>query len=220
MEKRARAKKGLVGCAWAAAVAIILLGAVVTAIYLSIRRVTGPLVHLSAASAMEKNLPTADYRSAADGEVTESQLASFLAVETAVESRIGGRVVDLRGAAERVLTQSHGGRDSLSLRPTLDALGPVGPAFLDGKKAQIDALKRAGMSRDEFEWVRQQLYHAAGIDVWQLDFSDLVAGVPDAGITLRPLPHRAAGAPPGNRALVAPHVDSLQRWTTLAAFSL
>jgi len=220
-EERPRSRqKLLIGCAIVAGVLLVLVVAGGMGAYLSVRHITGPLVYLSGGNRLESGIVnTSEYQPPASGELTAGQLERFVAVEREVESRLEERFAELRTKSEEFIGLSRAGTVHLPTRETLESLGPVGRAFLDGKQAQVDALNRAGMSKDEFEWIREQAYHAAGVEAWQLDYSDVIGGVPGAEFAVRRLPHGVAISA-ANRALVTPRADDLKRWATLAFFGL
>jgi len=212
--------KLLVGCAIAAGVVLVLVVAGGIGAYLSVRHITGPLMYLSGSNRLESGIVnTSEYQPPASGVLTAGQLERFLAVEREVESRLEERFAELRTKSAELIGLSQAGKVRLPARATLESLGPVGRALLEGKQAQVDALNRVGLSKDEFEWIREQAYHAAGVEAWQLDYSDVIGGVAGAEFAVRRLPHGVA-IPAENRTLVAPRADDLKRWVTLAFFGL
>jgi len=220
MGKPTRPKKIVAGCALAAGIAVMLLLAAATGSYFLIRRVTGPMPYLGAAAALDrKAIGPSEFRPPTTGELTEKQVKAFLAIEHEVESRLGENLAELRAKSEDLIRQSRTGTAALPVRPTLSALNPIGRAFLHAKTALVDALSRAGVSREEFEWTRQQLYHAAAIEAWQVDFADVLRGVPDAEFTVHRLPH-GTQAPSTNRSFAEHHIGELRRWAPLAFFGL
>jgi len=220
MEKPTHRKKIVAGCALAGGIALALLLAAVTGTYFVIRRVTGPLPYLGAAAALDrKAMGPLEFRPPASGELTEEQVKAFLAIEREVESRLGENLAELRAKSEDLIRESRQGTAALSVRPTLSALNPIGRTFLHAKTTQFDALSRTAVAREEFEWTRQQLYHAAAIEAWQLDFADVLRGVPGAEFTVHRLPH-GTQAPSTNRSLAGLHIVELRRWAPLAFFGL
>jgi len=221
MEKRTRStRKVLSGCAIAAGIAVALLLALASGAYFAIRRVTGPMPYLGAAAALDrKAMGSLEFRPPASGELSEEQVKAFLAIEREVESRLGENLAELRARSEDLIRESRKGTAALPVRPTLSALNPIGRTFLQAKTTQFDALNRAAVSREEFEWTRQQLYHAAALEAWQLDFADFLRGVPGAEFTVHRLPH-GTDAPSANRSFAELHIVDLRRWAPLAFFGL
>jgi hypothetical protein len=221
MPRSSQSRKNLlIICVFAAGIVLASLLAVGVGTYLSVRQITRPLVYLSGAIRLVEQIANkAEYQLPVGGDLTPAQLALFLAAEREVESRLGERIAELRMKSEQLVSLSQMSKRHPPVRETLILLGTVGPAFLDGKKALVDALNRAGFSKDEFEWVREQAYHAAGVEAWQFDFSDVVRGVPDAEFDVHRLPYGVV-ASVSNRNLVAPHAEELKHWTALVFFGL
>jgi hypothetical protein len=221
MPKSPRSRKNLlIGLMFVAGVVVVVLLAIAVGTYLSLRQFTAPLMYLSGGLRLEEGIANkGDYEVPAGGELTPQQFALLASVEQEVATRLGERLVALREKSEELVRTSDSGKKRLPTRETLVSLGAIGRAYLDGKTAQIEALNRAGLSKDEFEWIREQAYHAGGLEVWQLYFADIVRAVPASEFEVRPLPHGVAVSP-ANRILMAPRIDDLRRWSALAFFGL
>jgi hypothetical protein len=93
---------------------------------------------------------------------------------------------------------------------------------MDAKRAQVDALNRAGLSMEEYRWTRSQAYAALGIPLMDLDVAGLIEDVkagrqvatPDFRMTVP-----TAGSP-ATQQLVEPHRTALEANAGLAAFGL
>lgn len=91
--------------------------------------------------------------------------------------------------------------------------------LLEAKRAQVEALNAVGFSKSEYEWVRNQLYAAAGVDLAQLDLEGLASfnTAEDLVDISRPRPVPSAqGNQPGDDRLT----KNLRRWRPLAFFGL
>jgi len=201
-------------------VLLVIGGAAGTYFYLAIYRpIASPLLAISGARTLEQQRlkNQADFLPPGSGEVTGAQAAGFSAVESAVVTHLGNRAVTLE--QKRVTLEQASAANALTLKATLAAFADLKPVLLSAKLVQIDAMNRANFSKEEFEWVRQQLYAAAGVTFAQLDVSDLISGVPDSAAVVRPF------APGGrtvdrNLELAKPLAAHLQAWTSLAFFGL
>jgi hypothetical protein len=107
----------------------------------------------------------------------------------------------------------------LSIRIALKAFAQIKAIYLDAKVTQIDAMNQANFSKKEFEWVRRQLYDAAGLRWSQLDVSEVVAGVPDATVVVRTFDATGYAAE-HNQRLALPVASKLKTWAALAFFGL
>jgi hypothetical protein len=204
-------------------VAGVLLVAIVaagTVFYFRFYRPFGsPMVAMAGGRALEERRLTnrAEFVPPAAGEVTPEQAAAFVAAEEAVQKSLANGAALL--AEKQADLERAAAANTLSVWTVLPAFGDIRGIYLDAKVAQIDAMNRAGLSKDEFEWVRGQLYSAAGLGWSQLDVSDVAAGVRGATVDMRRFEPRQ-GAPEQNRRLAQPLASRLQSWAAFAFFGL
>ncbi len=204
------------------AVGVLLLVAVTggTIFYVKIYRpIASPLMTMTGARALEERRLQnhAEFVPPESGELSAEQAANFVAVEETVHEELAA------GAA--VLARHHAGllqayqSQLLTTQATLLAFSDMKATYLKAKMAQIDAMNRANFSKQEFEWVRRQLYAAAGLRLSQLDVSDLLAGVPDATVEVRQF-ESAGRVPRQNEPLGRSLAPKLQAWVALGFFGL
>jgi hypothetical protein len=106
----------------------------------------------------------------------------------------------------------------LSVGVTLLVFGDIRSVYMSAKMAQVDAMNRANFSKEEFEWVRKQLYAAAELSWSQVDVSDVIAGTHDPTVEVRQF---SPGQPvSANERLARPLAPKLQAWQALAFFGL
>ena len=108
---------------------------------------------------------------------------------------------------------------ALSVPAALRVFQDIKGIYLDAKVAQIDAMNRANFSKEEFEWVRRQLYSGAGLRLSQLDVSEVLAGVPDATVVVRRFEAEGQAAE-HNQRLALPNAAKLETWAPLGFFGL
>src|SRR6476469_2143971 len=95
--------------------------------------------------------------------------------------------------------------------------------FVDGKRAQVDALNRVGMSLAEYRWTRSRVYGALDVPFMEIDIYRMIA---DAKEGRPPSPRAAVMAggggtgSPAVRRLVEPHRKILEENVGLAFFGL
>jgi hypothetical protein len=151
------------------------------------------------------------------GELTADQVARFVAVEERVQARIGDRRLAFTTQYD-VLRQIGGGPTSRVVRR---GLGEIGGVYLQAKEAQYRALNETGFSKAEYEWVRRQVYTAAGLPVAQLDLPQILV---DPGNLEKIIEIDRASidgaAASRNRPLVERHLAKLNDWLALAFFDL
>jgi hypothetical protein len=201
-------------------VIVLIAGTAGTVFYLKVYRPIGsPLVAISGGSTLEKQRlqNRAEFQPPASGEVTAEQAAGFVAVEDTVQKHLADGIAvlarkqaDLEGANEA---------DAPSVQDTLAAFGDIKSLYLGAKVSQIDAMNRARFSKQEFEWVRRQLYRAAGLRLSQLDVSQILSGARDAVVEVRRF--EPGGPPPQhNERLAQPIAPLLRAWLALGFFGL
>ena len=213
--------KGLtVGLLIAAGVIVLIVGAAGTVFYVRVYRpITGPLTAMVGARTLEEmRLRNAgEFEPPASGELTTAQVAGFVTVEEAVHDQLATGNAVLAQARAELEGASEGG--GLSVQAVLAAFGDIKRPYLSAKVAQIDAMNRASFSKEEYEWVRGQLYSAARLRLSQLDVGDLATGVRGATVRVRQS-DLTPGAPERNVSLARPLAEKLQAWLTLAFFGL
>jgi hypothetical protein len=201
-------------------VIVLIAGTAGTVFYLKVYRPIGsPLMAIGGGSTLEKQRlqNRAGFQPPVSGEVTAEQTAGFVAVEEAVQKRLADGIAvlarkqaDLEGANEA---------DAPSVQDTLAAFGDIKSLYLGAKRAQIDAMNQARFSKEEFEWVRRQLYHAAGLRLSLLDVSQILSGARDAVVEVRRF-EPGGPVPAQNERLARPIAPLLRAWLALGFFGL
>ncbi len=156
----------------------------------------------------------------ASGELTPAMAERFARVQQSVRDALGHRFDELARRAGDLQQAVKSGR-TVPIGTVMDVYQDVMSAVEDGKRAQIEALNKAGFSLEEYEWVRRQMYEAAGLLVTSIDVESIRHALTsrDEGVRVKSSP--APGeAPPKNRELVQPYVDKLKAWLPLAWFGL
>jgi hypothetical protein len=105
----------------------------------------------------------------------------------------------------------------------LQAYGDLAATWIAAKRAQVDALNAAGLSLEEYRWIRDEAYRALGMAFMDLDLAKLAddarRGEPSD------MRNRLRGAmkpsgPETNRAIVAKFKKLLEENVALASFGL
>jgi hypothetical protein len=209
-----------VGLLVAAGVLLLVLGTVGTVFYVKVYRpIASPLTAMGGAKTLEERRlqNRAEFRPPVSGALTAEQTANFVAVEEEVQKQLAtGIAVLARKHADLELANE---ANALSVQEALLAFGDMKTLYLNAKMAQIDAMNRVHVSKEEFEWVRKQLYHAAGLRLSQLDVSEVLAGVRGAVVDVRQF--EPGGPVPGqNERLARPLAPLLRAWLALGFFGL
>ena len=195
--------------------------------YHKVTSVVAPVAELGSLGEIEQAVRRGPYKPPASGEPSRAQVQRVMEVQKAVRARLGTRADEFYRRYRKYFEPEHGAPvpvgsavDSamLGLRMSLDLAG----IFMDGKRAQVDALKGAGMSVEEYSWTRAQMYAALGVPFMEIDIPRIVA---EAQKGRPPAPHayhlidEPAGSPAVKK-LVEPHRKVLEENVGLAFFGL
>lgn len=220
-------KKLLVGC-----LVIALFAAVLFAVggYL-LYRTAAPVLEdarsylqgLTELGELEKDITNQSaYSAPAHGELTEAQVQRFVRVQDSVRSAMGQRMTEIEEKYKHLKANAEN-REQPSISEMLGALRELGGLFVQARRYQIDALNRENFSQDEYRWVRNRVFEAAGIEVASIvDLQKIgEAARKNTGIEDLQAPELPkVDVPEANRALVKPYVGQMDRWIPLAFFGL
>jgi len=151
-----------------------------------------------------------------DSELTAGQVERYMAVMESVRATTEGR---LQAAGERYKNLAGPQRDA-SPAQVAESLGELAEIVLEAKRAQVAAIEEQRFSRQEYSWVKRQMYYALGFgDMSKVDFSDLVEAARDGRIDEMGELAQSSGeraVPEVNVALVKPHEEKLREWVLYA----
>jgi type II secretory pathway pseudopilin PulG len=148
------------------------------------------------------------------GEPSREQVERLVAVQQEIRTRLGSRAADLERRYHRLITRKN---------HDLSDYREYAATYLDAKRAQVDALNRAGISLDEYRWTRAQVYAALGVPLVDLDLSRIVANAKGAGggqSAAPAYPTSGSTASPAVKDLVEPHRGLLEKNVALASYGL
>ncbi|HEY3883759.1 MAG TPA: hypothetical protein VGL62_01030 [Vicinamibacterales bacterium] len=105
------------------------------------------------------------------GDLTTQQLDKFMKVQATVRDRLG-RNMD---ALQRNYKSLSNKKDATitDLPQILSAYRDVAASWLDAKRTQVVALNDAGLSIDEYRWIRSRAYQALNVPFIAIDFAQL-----------------------------------------------
>jgi len=156
----------------------------------------------------------------ASGELTAAQVERLVGIQSRVRERLGERFRALE-AKHKALSEKE--RPGFADVPAiLTAYGDIAAAWIDAKKSQVEALNDAGLSLEEYRWIREQAYRALGAAYLELDPGSLGEeigrkGPREAGRIVADLHAAAAEA---NGKLVERFRAHLEEHLALASFGL
>jgi hypothetical protein len=221
-------KKVLVGC-----LVILMLGVVVfvAGSYL-LYRAASPMIqnareyvnNLNQLDEIDRQIANkAAYTAPASNELTEAQVERFVRVQEQVRAALGQRFDELEKKYDYLKqNQNQQGREP-TIAEAFTALGEMFNVLVQARRLQVDALNKEGFSREEYSWVRERVFQAAGFEVAnQIDFRKLQEAIKsNTGLENIETPDvPKVDVPEKNRALVKPHVEKLGEWLPLVFFGL
>jgi hypothetical protein len=154
------------------------------------------------------------------GEPSPEQLDRLLRVQQAVRDRLGARAQEIEVRYRKLLAKKEA--TAVDAPELLSAYRDLAAAYMDAKRAQVDALNRAGFSLEEYRWTRSQVYGALGMPLMDLDVAAIITDVKQGREPAMPA-HRMTIGPTGSPAvqkLVEPHRKALADNAGLAFFGL
>lgn len=209
-----RLQKGLL---IGAVIFLLLMGACSAVFYFAVYRPIGsPMMAMAASYSLDERLTTKDFVRPGSGEVTAEQLRRFVAVEEVVEKIVGNDrpvLVDQQTALEKADKAGE-----ISFDTALASFGAIKPMLMSAKPKQIEIMNKEHFSKKEFEWVRDQLYRAAGVPLSRVDVSDFFTGTENPAISVRHVSPQESL--PANQALARPIAARLEAWRAFAFFGL
>ena len=209
----------LVLCAIAAGVSAVLLFRSARPLVERAGQTMDALANVGRAKELEGGVTTTTaFTPPASGEFTEGQLQRFLEVQRRVYARLGAGVGALKAKYTEV---QQPGIHAVDYGRLLAAFGEVSDVYLDGKRAQVEALNAASLSVAEYQWVRLRVYAAAGVAVTDLRLEDIERLLKESGAKVNaPATADLGAVPERNRALVKPHLAEIEEWVPLAFIGL
>ena len=158
-----------------------------------------------------------------NGELTNTQLERFLAVQTRVRSELGDKWGEIEKKSAEIKAKADRNRPDRTLSEFTSVFSDIANIYLEGRRAQVNALNVQKFSEAEYQWVRARVYEAAGVSLaGNIDLSDIEnlarqnAGQSGVELPKMDLPD----VPEKNIALVKPHAAKVKEWIPMAALGL
>lgn len=215
-------KKLAIGCG----VIVLLIGITVAGVgYYAYRKVSSTVAQfaeLGQVPEIERGIhKRGTFSPPASGELTDDQIEKLLRVQNQLRERIGARLTEFEAKYKTLAEKKEA---TVSDTPTIiAAYRDLAATWLDAKRGQVEALNGAGLSLEEYRWIRDQAYSALGIPFVDLDMAKLVD---EAKRGIQPeSPGRVSGAlaptgPESNRAKLAKIRKQLEQNVAFASFGL
>lgn len=220
-------KKLLVGC-----LVILVLGAIVVGVgSYFLYRAASPLIEdargylegMSKLEDIERGLSNkSTYTAPASGELTEAQVQRFARVQQHVRAQLGQRMSEIEEKYKHLKANSDS-NTPVAFTDVISGLRDITNVYVDARRYQVDALNKEGFSQEEYSWVRDRMFQAAGMEIGsRIDIEKLQEAVRNGtgieGISADRLPMREV--PAKNRELVKPYINQMDEWLPLVFFGL
>jgi hypothetical protein len=214
-------KKILIGCFILLGVGAIGAGVAAFVVYRKVSTTVAGFAELGTVPAIEREVRNQrPFVPPTTGEVTGSQVRGLVAVQQAVRARLGKRADEIERKYHEMLSKDRA--TAYDLPELVSAYKDLAAAYVDAKRAQVEALNAAGLSLDEYRWVRSRSYAAIGMPTMDFDVAQIVEDVRN-GRTPAPPPAALQVGPTGSPAmqkLVEPHRKQLEQNAGMAFFGL
>jgi hypothetical protein len=216
-------KKIAIGCG---VIALILLIGAAVATYFVVNKVQSTVAEFAALGEVpeiERGVRNKEvFSPPPSAELTEAQVARFVQVQQQVRSLVGTRFAEFETKYKDLSERMNKDQGTVLDAPAvIGAYKDLAQTFVAAKRAQVDALNNAGMSLDEYRWIRTQAYAALGIPLGEFDVSQVIDDIREGrqprqpeGVVVGPT------GPEVNRTLVEPHRTTLEENAALPFFGL
>jgi hypothetical protein len=166
-------KKLAIGCG----IVVLLLGVAGAGVaYYLYRQFSGTIAQfaqLSEVPELERSVRNQDpYVPPATEELSDGQVEKLLQVQSEVRKRLGARMAEFEQKYKALAEKTEA--TVVDAPALMRAYSDLASMWLDAKRAQIEALNAAGLSLDEYRWIRNQAYRALGMAFVDLDIARIV----------------------------------------------
>lgn len=210
---------------WGWGIVLVLLGGAVVALYFLVYvPFVAPLLEqgqqLERVKAMNEKIERQEpFTPPADGHLTEAQVDRFLSVQRSVYDSVHARLQDAVATIQKLKQKDQSGEEP-SFSAVLDWFSSFSGALTAAKRVQVQALNTHDFSLSEYQWVRTQVFHAAGWTVPPLGVEQAM-GQSGAGLYInRQKKPSADPVPARNRELVTPYRNLIDSLDVVAQFGL
>lgn len=152
--------------------------------------------------------------------LTQEMVARFMAVQEQMQQTLGERFAPLKTKYDELDRLQKAEHRQASFTEGMGAVKDLVTIIVAAKRAQVEALNKAGFSLDEYSWVRGHIYSAAGIVMSEMDLTQLAKAAERGPGQLQMRRTSDEEVPDGNKELVKPYAKKLEEFAPLAFFGL
>ena len=214
-------KKVAIGCAVLLVLGMVGVGGASYVAYRKVSSAFAGFAELGSLPELERSIRNQrPFAPPADGQPSRAQIQRLVEVQGAVRARLGVRADEIERRYQRLLA-----KDSATVVDApeiISAYRDLAAAYMDAKRAQVDALNGAGLSMEEYRWTRSQAYGALGMPLMDMDVARLIEDVKAGREVTAPAFRMTvpAAVPPATTSMVEPHRKALEANVGLAFFGL
>lgn len=215
-------KKLAIGCGVIVLLGCLALGGAAYYTYRQARSMLAQFAEIGQVAEIERGVRvTSAYVPPASAELTAGQIERLLRVQDSVRTTLGARFNELESRYKAFADKKE---PTMADAPALmAAYRDLSAAWMAAKRSQVDALNQAGLSLEEYHWIRDQVYRALGVPYMDLDVARIVDQIRQHSATVTPGEIRGSVGPAGpeaNRRLIESYRKQLEQNLALAAFGL
>jgi hypothetical protein len=219
-------KKLAIGCA--ALLVLCVLGVTVAGvfIYWKVRSAAQGIAQIAEIQKLDNNLANkSSFSAPANGELTEEAVRRFVAVQESMSAKLGSKMKELDAKVEELKSRQRAEHRDASFSEAIGMFNDVMGLLVQAKTVWVDALNQSHFSKQEYAWVRTQVYTAANMPIAPVDLEDLPNAIKNGQRLSSRMQQKSeaemdADVPPRNRALVKPYADKLKDWMPFAFFGM
>jgi len=158
------------------------------------------------------------YKAPANKLLTTSQVERFVKVQREVQGQLGIRFKKIEARLNQLSNQQQG-QTTLDYRAALDLFRASGSLIVDAKKIQVSAVNLQDFSREEYRWVKGQIYSALGLGIPNLDPQEILRQIGNRNFNPK-IDLQRTQAPAANVKLVEPYRKELEAYYPFTWFGL
>ncbi len=217
-------KKLAIGCLLIVVVCGIVGAGLTYYMYRQARALYTQVSQLGQVSEIERGIRAQGrFEAPASGELTKAQVDHLLSVQAHVRKQVGTRLAAME---QKYKALSEKREATIADAPALiSAYSEFAAAWVEAKRSQVEALNQAGLSLEEYKWIREQAYRAAGVPFVDFDITRFAAQIQSGTPPTVDQPGQLRGSlgptgPEANQKLTAPFKKQLEDNVALASFGL
>jgi hypothetical protein len=216
-------KKLAIGCG----IVVLVVGVAVAGIlyygYTKMRPTLNQIAELSQVHDIERGVKVQTaFVVPASGELTAAQVDKLMKVTSRVRERLDQDMAVFQRTYKTLADKKEA--TAADLPALMAAYSDLAKDWLNAKRAQVEALNEAGLSLEEYRWIRSAAYGALDVPFMDVDFARIADQVKKAGGQVNSAVlvggAFAGKGPASNLKLVEKYRKQLEDYVPLASFGL